>query len=227
VSAVIDVSADGSSGAREQLLGEINTAAACSEILCIAESVDSVLSQVGVEGQGHHLKWETVATAVGRVLLSIRSGPCPKLDADSVLEYMRAEHSRVHALADSLAEAASRGDVIGLRVRLGLIDRVIRRHMEVEEAHLMPVIASRHGQPRGPAAVLRAEHIEILESLSLLQSLASHDAVTSIVEAEARALGLLMREHGEREEGLVYELADLHLDEEERASLLDFCRAQP
>lgn len=212
--------------ANEELADELASLETCREVLCIASSVESVLSHSLYVERGEPVTWRTLALSPSEVLLALRRGRCQPPASESVLNFMQKDHARIHALVDATIEAAEQGEAQTFTAIVGLLSRLLRRHIEVEESLIIPVIGARHGQPRGPASVLREEHLVVLNNLEFLEAEAMGlQGPTGEAIVRARGLDRTLKLHGDREEELVYELADKILDEEERASLIDFCQA--
>lgn len=222
---LVDVRALGAAEARAVIAGALDQAGPRDEVLCLASGTGSSTSCEGLERDGRPVPSRPVSVAPGRLLLALGGGARPPLAPSSIAIFMKTDHGRIDALLSAVADAAARGDRPTVELLFAILDEVLRRHAEIEESLLLPVIAARHGQPRGPAAVLRDQHNGILWALEDLGEILSFEGDLSTVEARARALASTLLEHMRLEEDVVYGLADQSMDERERASILSFCEA--
>lgn len=193
-----------------------------AEVLCVARSADDLRATEPSPDDRSPFRRCVLAVAGSEVLLAVRRKAVEP--ETSVEVHMKREHGRALALLALGAEAVERGDALKARVYFSTLAQLLGKHIEVEEDLLLPVLSARFAQPRGPAAVLRGDHVVILDLLTRLVAAAMAEPVPISAVAIARALEQKLRSHMETEEGLIYRLSDDHLDEDERASLIDFCR---
>ena len=140
-----------------------------------------------------------------------------------VLEFMETDHRRIHGLLAALAGAVKAGSLAEVARTAGELRTSLGRHFRMEEERLLPVVAERFATPRGPAVVLREEHIQIGELVNALEAAtAAGDAGT--VGSLAATLAELLSHHSGIEERILYALTDLLLDEEERDDLVRRCQ---
>jgi hemerythrin-like domain-containing protein len=215
---LIDIRGLDATAAGDRLAQALGGVGPCDEVLCVAGGVEPPFPWSGLDSR-------PIVTGPAEVLMALRRGPCAEGEDSSVLVFMTADHARMLALLDGVAEAAGRRDRPTAELLFVFFDEVLRRHAEVEESLLLPIISERHGQPRGPASVLRSEHLDILWALEDLGSMVADGGDLEAVEARALDLASMLKAHMDQEEEIVYALADRHMDAEERASLLDFFRA--
>jgi len=96
----------------------------------------------------------------------------------------------------------------------------LRRHIRMEEEVVLPELERRLGidSARHPIAAVRAEHRSIER---LLEEVASHPGAASLrPEGPARELRALLRRHEHREEGMVEQVLETLLDEDENDALV-------
>jgi hemerythrin-like domain-containing protein len=224
MSDLVDVRSLDQEAARARILEALDEAEE-GEVLCIADSIGAALGAVSRAGASDRVVCRTLAAGPAEVLLRLYRVQAPGAVAPSVTGFMTREHARVSALLSVMADAAERDDAASAAVYFTLLSQILRRHIEVEEGLLLPVLSTRHGQPRGPAALLRAEHREILEVLESIEAVVQGGGTPGRAAVMARLLERKLAAHMENEEEIVYRLADRHLDAEERASLIDFCKS--
>ncbi len=121
---------------------------------------------------------------------------------------LHAHHQRLDRLFEHLLEAYAGGDWDDVRVVWTRFESELRKHMEVEEAHVLPVLAR---VSEGEAAALRAEHDEIR---TLLGSLGVGVDLHMVKDDVAADLVAKLREHAAREDHLAYRVADKEIPPE-------------
>jgi hemerythrin-like domain-containing protein len=146
------------------------------------------------------------------------------------LDALIAEHRVIERVLEAIErEAARRGPlraVFWQDAARFLVEFADRRHHGKEEDVLFPALEA-SGLPRdhGPTAVMRAEHDEGRGLVALLRSALAEESSTAVFAA-ARAFAGLLRQHIEKEDAVLFELARGLLSDEQVARLgSDFRRA--
>lgn len=108
--------------------------------------------------------------------------------------------------------------------RLSQFNYGLRRHIRMEEDHLFPLFEDRSRIPAGsgPTAVMRAEHHEIEANLREVENfLGAGDCATVIQTIEGKPVhpSSLFRSHDEKEERVLYPMADRLFTQEEKDGL--------
>ena len=81
------------------------------------------------------------------------------------------------------------------------------QHLAMEEQVLFPEFEKATGNPGGPTAVMRMEHAQMREAISMLNDcLARRDADGFLGYSET--LNTLMQQHNMKEEGILYPMTD-------------------
>lgn len=222
---VLDIRGLEDTEARELLGEQLAAGEKCEEVLCLLRADDLIRPWQGLNVSGQGVISRPLLADTDRVLYTLRKDSCPRPPDPSVVAFMMAEHERIYSLIQALDDAASEGRSQRSETFQEILVALLRRHIEVEESLLMPILSSRHGQQRGPAAVLRDDHVQVETILEDLSAIVVSDGALGQVTGQVRKLVELLDRHTELEESLVYQLADEHLDDEERASLLDFCHS--
>jgi len=130
-----------------------------------------------------------------------------------------AEHRRILAAVDAL-EAALDGDIAALTPALdafvAVFDTEAIPHLAMEEANIYPHLASCLPPEVGAIQTMLDDH-QTLRSLcdSLGEERAHLEEVRANVLTTARDLALLMRDHIQREERVIFPLATKFLNTEE------------
>ena len=110
----------------------------------------------------------------------------------------------------------------------------MRKHFIMEEELLLPVISAKLSMPRGPAAVLRNEHIQALDLLESLVSACEAASWRAADQASGQSfravstlvttLEALLVSHQGMEERILYAVTDLLLSPDERQEMLRRCQ---
>ncbi|MEO6795045.1 MAG: hemerythrin domain-containing protein [Mycobacterium sp.] len=130
---------------------------------------------------------------------------------------LESEHQQVDlGLGAFLAELdGGRVDADGLNTAL----EALRRHIYIEERILFPAI--RHGNMAMPVAVMMSEHGEIWRAMDALAELVAGGDTDRIGSAGRHLLGQLAV-HNDKEEQVIYPVADTGLEPDKTAELADF-----
>ena len=159
---------------------------------------------------------------------------------DPMLEELYQQHRRATEMLTTLRAAARRlaAEGPGAPALLGelaacreTLQTEIASHFEEEEAALFVVLGRRIGTDGGPIAVMLEEHRELREAqaeyvagLAALQA-GSGEAGPQTVTVAAERILQLLPPHIEKEEGVLFPMADELLDEEEWAEAHRLWRA--
>lgn len=173
-------------------------------------------------------KWHTLAERPGAwYALVARRGPDEPTD-QQILEFMRDDHLRVHALIQRIVTAAENGRFDRLADTIDILGAGLDKHFEMEESLLFPVIELKLGADCQPLIELKQEHAQFTETVQIIRDLLarlSEDATQKEkVTHTALTLQRLLRQHSTHEESFLYSVADLLLDDLERASLVRVCQ---
>lgn len=135
----------------------------------------------------------------------------------AVAAALEREHQQVDAgLGAFLTELDDgRVDADGLTTAL----EALRRHIYLEERILFPAI--RRGAMAMPVAVMMSEHGEIWRAIDALVELVDAGATDRIGSAGRHLLDQLA-EHNDKEEQVIYPVADTGLGPDQTAELADF-----
>lgn len=123
-----------------------------------------------------------------------------------------------HRLADDLWGAVESADDADVGAAFEAFDAAVRRHLDWEEQVLFPAFEASVGMPphAGPTAVMRMEHDQIR---ALLGQMYGRRADAAALLARGDTLLLLLGQHNQKEEGMLYMMAELHLEDQWSALL--------
>ena len=162
-----------------------------------------------------------------QAILSRRAEGAPR--RRTTLEFMETDHRRVDTLLAKIQAAAEAQDAAGVHALASQLKTGLAKHFRMEEELLLPVVAERLGSPRGPAIVLRDDHLFIASLVDKLIA-QSHVVASGQVAAMADVVGLakqlvnVLANHAGMEERLLYAVTDLLLSDVERDELVRRCQ---
>jgi uncharacterized protein (DUF2249 family) len=161
-----------------------------------------------------------------QMIVSKRSPNAPR--CRQVLEFMETDHRRIYTMLDQLPVLVEQGARSELSTLLNQMATGLRKHIQMEEELLLPVIAERLVSPRGPAAVLRDDHIRVMDYQIQLQEVllqaAGEKGWGRPLLAVAEAFRRFFDNHVGMEERILYAVTDLILNETERDALVQRCQ---
>lgn len=126
---------------------------------------------------------------------------------DTITSYLAQDHARCDALFRTAQQS-----VRGARWRQAGLDmaafqHALERHLLIEERILFPAFERAIGREVSPTAAMRTEHLRIRGvAQRLSNTVATGDMATFIKHAEA--LLLVMHQHSEKEEGVLYPMIE-------------------
>ncbi len=128
----------------------------------------------------------------------------------TITDLMVADHHRIDSLyseTEALVADSNWGDA---EIRFQQFMDAMTHHFLMEEQVLFPAFEERAGQSKGPTQSMRMEHNQIRDFLNeLSQAMVHHDREAYLSASEA--LGEFRQEHNEKEEQMLYRMADLSL----------------
>lgn len=143
--------------------------------------------------------------------------------AMSVAEAAKTEHDRLRDLLTRLERTVRWGIAPDVTPVLSRLRRDLEAHRDREERVVYPALARLLGREEGPVACMLEEHEDLGRRLRDLAALAAqgiaNPAVRERMRRESRAWTEDLRAHFDKEEKLVFPLADHLLPEGERVAL--------
>jgi len=132
----------------------------------------------------------------------------------AVTDYLAWDHDRLDGLLATAREALGDGLTDEARTIFGRFRLGLLRHIRMEEDVLFPAFEAATGMPAqaGPTAVMRAEHRDIQTILERMRDQIDHPlAGLAEFEESRQALLLVLGDHNEKEEQVVYPVTDQNL----------------
>lgn len=148
-----------------------------------------------------------------------------------VLEFMDRDHQRFFQLLLGMLGALEARDFEEARRLFHYFGTGLSKHARMEEEVLLPLVAEKLGSPRGPAMLLRDQHLTLETQLKLLEAdlsrsegAAPDSSIDSLRERLVTVVSVL-REHVATEERILYPVVDYLLGAAERDAVVRRCQA--
>lgn len=138
-------------------------------------------------------------------------------ESDSVTGYLQADHRRLDAILTEVQRLATAGSYPDATARFAKFSSGLGRHIDLEEQILFPAFESATGMLGGPTQVMRAEHVQIRDSMrTATDALAREEG--GVLDEAIRELTETLSAHNMKEEHMLYPMADqaMHGDEQRR-----------
>jgi iron-sulfur cluster repair protein YtfE (RIC family) len=122
-------------------------------------------------------------------------------------DYLARDHAHCDALMRRTATCVGRRDWDPAKQAILAFQGAMEGHLLVEESVLFPAFEAAFGQPDSPTRTMRAEHLRIRAVAGrLADSVSECDADAFATHAEV--LLLLLHQHAEKEEGVLYPIIE-------------------
>lgn len=126
---------------------------------------------------------------------------------DTLGSYMTQDHARCDALFAQVRQAVGDADWRQARRDIAAFQGALERHLLIEERIVFPAFERAIGSAVGPTAAMRAEHLRIRAvAQRLCNAVGARDAQAFINHADA--LLLVLHQHSEKEEGVLYPMIE-------------------
>ncbi len=161
-----------------------------------------------------------IATDTATAAAAAATAPAAKApEFPTITAYLIWDHDRLDGLLVDCIGALHSGERDHARVALHDFCDGLRRHIRVEEEQLFPALAQATGTSSGPMGCMHREHAGIQQGLRLMETALDAD------DAERFQLGLdllmaILPGHNQKEEQVLYPLADRVLPAAEQAAML-------
>ncbi len=125
----------------------------------------------------------------------------------NISRYMTDDHNHCDDLFAEAENAVAKGDWQAGTTQFQAFEAATLKHFEREEIILFPAFEAGTGMHQGPTTVMRAEHVDIRDTLhGMLAALGRKDADAYLGLSET--LLMLLRQHNLKEEQILYPMAD-------------------
>jgi hemerythrin-like domain-containing protein len=134
--------------------------------------------------------------------------------------YLADDHQRCDALMRRAGDFVAHANWPQARHAIAAFQNALERHMMIEERILFPAFERALGHAVGPTAAMRAEHLRIRAvAQRLADSVQQQDG--SAFTTHAEVLLLVLHQHGEKEEGVLYPMIERVLAHRSRLVLAE------
>lgn len=126
---------------------------------------------------------------------------------DTLSGYLADDHERCDVLMRKVGNSVADGQWLQARHAMAAFQDALERHLLVEERILFPAYESALGRAVGPTAAMRSEHLRIRAvAQRMVESVQERDGRAFAIHAEV--LLLVLHQHHEKEEGVLYPMIE-------------------
>ncbi|WP_167089073.1 hemerythrin domain-containing protein [Massilia frigida] len=126
---------------------------------------------------------------------------------DTIGSYLEADHVRCDALFANARHAVRVGLWREAGRALATFRHALERHLLIEERIVFPAFENAVGTTSAPTAAMRSEHLRIRGVVQrLANALAERDTEAFLIHADT--LGIVLYQHSEKEEGVLYPMIE-------------------
>jgi iron-sulfur cluster repair protein YtfE (RIC family) len=140
-------------------------------------------------------------------------------DERTVSDYLESDHVRLDRMLKNVERLLVAEDFAGSATVFDEFSRGLNRHIEAEEQVLFPEFERRTGITGGPTVVMRAEHVEIRNWMTVVAARLDERDGLSARKAISH-LTATLSDHNMKEEHVVYPMTDAAADESEREAIV-------
>ena len=178
-----------------------------------------LLARLQQERKGQ-FDWTPTLEGPGTWRIEVSRRDAEEGSSRTVNEALSWDHDRLDDLESRAFKARERGDFAEAKALYSVFAFGLRRHIRFEEELLFPEFEKKAGFPAatGPTAVMRDEHLEILECLDRIEKAIGDGAVS--LESLRHGLHLVLGNHNLKEENIVYPMTDQALGEQDTDALV-------
>lgn len=134
------------------------------------------------------------------------------------LDILRKEHEKVLKILDSLESNLNKKDIQQSKNNINILQKEFNKHsLNKEEKVLFPEIENFMPREGGPTGMMIIEHKDLTESIGMFKD---EKDTNNLVETGNHIINLL-REHIDKENNILFMMADMHLDDKQKEIILD------
>lgn len=139
----------------------------------------------------------------------------------SIKLFLSSDHRHCDETLTQIENAVSKNDWDEAAKSLKQFLAEMRRHLGFEENVLFPAFEKATGMNFGPTMVMRSEHTLMREMLTEMEG-ACHDKNGDRLLGLCETLMILIQQHNNKEEQMLYVMCDMHLAANTEALLVQF-----
>jgi len=131
----------------------------------------------------------------------------------TLVEFFCEDHRHCDECWTQVEEAVQAGAADGVRSAWETFDRTQRHHLAMEEQVMFPAFEQATGMRGGPTMVMRGEHEQMRGMLDQMAQAFGQGDFEELLDLGDTLL-MLIQQHNQKEEGMLYPMADQALDEQ-------------
>ena len=136
-------------------------------------------------------------------------------------EILRKEHEQVLKVLDKLENNLNENNLSSAKKNIKLLEEEFDKHsLYKEEKILFPEIEKFIPRDGGPTGVMITEHKELIELMRNFNKLLEEKNLSRLNETGMSIINIL-REHINKEDNMLFMIADMHLSEKQKKSVLE------
>lgn len=139
----------------------------------------------------------------------------------SIKTFLSSDHRHCDETLTQIENALSKNDWADATKFLEQFLKEMNRHLGFEEDVLFPAFEKATGMTFGPTMVMRSEHTLMREMFGEMEK-ACHEKNEDRLLGLCETLMILIQQHNNKEEGMLYVMCDMHLAANAEALLAEF-----
>ena len=134
---------------------------------------------------------------------------------------LKKEHEKVLKILDKLEKGMESKNIKSMAENIAILEREFDKHsLNKEEKALFPEMEKFIPRDGGPTGVMVMEHKELVELIKSFKENIKTKDFEKLSEIGNNILSIL-RPHIDKEDNMLYMMADMHLDEKQKKIILD------
>ena len=134
------------------------------------------------------------------------------------LDILRKEHDIVLKTLSSLELNLNRKDIRQSKNNINILQKEFNKHsLNKEEKVLFPEIEKFIPRDGGPTGMMIIEHKDLTESIEMFKD---EEDINNLIKTGNQIISLL-REHIDKENNMLFMMADMHLDDKQKKTILE------
>lgn len=139
------------------------------------------------------------------------------MSGKSPIDILRKEHDTVLKILDSLEKNLEAENINQAKKSMILLEKEFNKHsLNKEEKVLFPEIEKFMPRDGGPTGMMIIEHKDLTESIEMFRN---EKDINNLIETGNHIINLL-REHIDKENNMLFMIADMHLDNKQKEIIL-------
>src|SRR3989344_8017923 len=140
--------------------------------------------------------------------------------SESPTDILRKEHEIVLKLLDRIEKCIEKNDMKSSGKNIAVLEKEFERHsLNKEEKALFPEIEKFMPREGGPTVVMIAEHKELVGYIKDSKNAIKAKDIKKLDSSGSHIINIL-RPHIEKENSMLFMMADMHLDEKQKEVIL-------